>query len=283
MSDLLQKFVTDGYAVMEGFLTNEEVDALKQESEKLIESMPEKSQRSTFSSAESTQNKNKYFLESADKISYFYETGAIGSDGELLVPENKALNKIGHALHELNDVFRAITLDVRVKETCFQLGFQDPVIPQSMYIFKNPGIGSVVIPHQDASYLYTEPTKIIGFWIALDDATVENGCLRFIKGSHKSGVHRRYLRNPDESSEDFLIYDKPAPFYQMSSFIPVPVPKGSCILIDGQVVHFSEANRSGKSRHAYTFHVIENQNTKYSKENWLQYPEDKSFMQLYKN
>lgn len=53
-----------------------------------------------------------------------------------------SLNKIGHALHELNGTFRKITLDERVKEACFQLGYEDPAIVQSMYIFKNPGIGS---------------------------------------------------------------------------------------------------------------------------------------------
>lgn len=88
------------------------------------------------------QNKDKYFLESNDKISYFFEAGALGSNGELLVEKQNSLNKIGHALHELNPVFRKSTLDERVKEAAFQLGFEDPVIPQSMYIFKNPGTGS---------------------------------------------------------------------------------------------------------------------------------------------
>lgn len=46
--------------------------------------------------------------------------------------------------------------------------------------------------HQDATYLHTEPNSAVGFWIPLDDATIENGCLKFIKGSHKGGVHRRY-------------------------------------------------------------------------------------------
>lgn len=53
-----------------------------------------------------------------------------------------SLNKIGHALHELNPVFRKVSLSEKVKECAFQLGFLDPVIAQSMYIFKNPGIGS---------------------------------------------------------------------------------------------------------------------------------------------
>lgn len=56
---------------------------------------------------------------------------------------------------------------------------------------------------------------------------------------------------------------------------------GSCVLIHGQVVHKSEINRSQKSRHAYTFHVIETDDVEYSKDNWLQAPDGKPFPVLY--
>lgn len=105
--------------------------------------MPDEKSRAIFTttSAESEQNKNKYFLDSADKISYFYEEKAVGPKGELLVEPHLSLNKIGHALHELNDTFRRVTFDEKVKEVAFQLGFEEPAIVQSMYIFKNPKIG----------------------------------------------------------------------------------------------------------------------------------------------
>lgn len=66
----------------------------------------------------------------------------------------------------------------------------------------------------------------VGFWIALEDATIQNGCLWFASGSHKSGVHRRFKRNPDPDSTELLVYDSPAPIYPNSSFRPVPVSKG---------------------------------------------------------
>lgn len=84
----------------------------------------------------------------------------------------------------------------------------------------------LVTAHQDATYLYTEPVKVAGFWIALDDATTENGCLWFSRGSHKSGVHRRYIRNPDKNSDELLTYNSAAPYYQHNNFTAVPVPKG---------------------------------------------------------
>lgn len=102
----------------------------------------------------------------------------------------------------------------------------------------------LVTYHQDATYLYTEPPNLVGFWIALDDATTENGCLWFARGSHKSGVHRRYKRNPDSDAEELLIYDRPGPIYQNSNFTPVPVSKGgnlSCSEIINIILCLQEA------------------------------------------
>ncbi|XP_072394960.1 phytanoyl-CoA dioxygenase domain-containing protein 1 homolog [Diabrotica undecimpunctata] len=282
--DVKRKFETEGFAVIENLFTPEEVEEMKNEAQNLIKSMPGESKRTVFSTthSESQQNKDKYFLDSGDKIAYFYEEGALGPNGELLVEPENSLNKIGHALHELNPVFKKHTFSEKIKEAAFQLGFEEPVIPQSMYIFKNPKIGSEVTAHQDASYLHTDPLKVAGFWIALDDATVENGCLWFSRRSHNGGIHRRFIRNPDPNADELLIYNSAAPYYQKSSFSPVPVSKGSCILIHGQVVHYSEANKSDKSRHAYTFHIVESKNTTYSKDNWLQ-PTNRQFLNLYRN
>ena len=56
----------------------------------------------------------------------------------------------------------------------------------SMYIFKQAKFGSAVPPHQDSTFLHTSPTQtVVGLWLALEDATEDNGCLWFIPGSHK--------------------------------------------------------------------------------------------------
>lgn len=81
-------------------------------------------------------------MESSDKVSYFFEASAVGENGKLLMDSKTALNKVGHALHWLNPTFKKYTFCEKVKETCFQLGLVEPVIVQSMYIFKNPGVGS---------------------------------------------------------------------------------------------------------------------------------------------
>lgn len=78
-----------------------------------------------------------------------------------------------------------------------------------------------------------------------------------------------------------VIYEKAMPKFPKEDFIPCPVKKGSLVIIHGLVVHQSEHNRGNKSRHAYTFHIVETQNVKYSPENWLQLPDDEEFAQLF--
>lgn len=216
--------------MIDDFLTPAEIDELLDAGKTLCTDAPQED-RKVFSAVQNNQSKETYFLESGDKIRYFYEGGALNESGELLVDPSVALNKIGHALHTDHPVFNKITFSNRVKEICWDLGYRKPAIPQSMYIFKNPGVGSEVKSHQDGTYLFTEPNSVIGFWIALEDATIQNGCLQFIRGSHKGGVHRRYIRNPDKNSSELVIYDKPAPIYPISNFTSVPIAKGKHTII----------------------------------------------------
>ncbi|XP_015586281.1 phytanoyl-CoA dioxygenase domain-containing protein 1 homolog [Cephus cinctus] len=282
MKDILSQFQKDGYVVLQDFFNEQEVEELRSSGEEFTTNLPPENERKIFNAVEQPQSKDHYFLDSANNVSFFFEKEALDDDGKLKVHPRVSLNKVGHALHWLHPVFKKYTFDERVKEVAFQLNLQEPAICQSMYIYKNPGPGSEVITHQDATYLYTDPVNLVGFWIALEDATIENGCLSIAPGSHLSGIHRRYIRNKDPDSKELLIYDRAAPCYPTSNFRAVPVRKGTCILLHGQVVHFSISNKSEKSRHAYTFHVIETKNVTYSKDNWKQPPVE-GFPLLYRN
>jgi len=136
-----------------------------------------------------------------------------------------------------------------------------------MYIFKQPRIGGEVAPHQDSTFLYTDPPSVVAFWFALEDATKDNGCLWVLPGSHKLPLARRFIRegtsvtfNPPKTG------DNP---YESSKFVPLECAAGSLVLMHGNLVHLSYENKSDVSRHAYTFHVIEGANT-YPTDNWLQ-------------
>ncbi|KAG8987961.1 hypothetical protein FRB93_004329 [Tulasnella sp. JGI-2019a] len=92
-----------------------------------------------------------YFLNSGDKIRFFLEEDAVGSDGKLDRPKELAVNKIGHALHELDPIFRRVTLEnQKLKSLARDLKFhKDPAVLQSMTIFKQPRIGGKVPEHND--------------------------------------------------------------------------------------------------------------------------------------
>ena len=141
-----------------------------------------------------------------------------------------------------------------------------PGIIQSMYIFKPPRIGGEVVCHQDSTYIYTEPESCVGFWFALEDATVENGCMQFIPGGHKSPLKRRNYRRPDGRLVTETLDDTPWP---VENLVPVEAEAGTLVVFDGRASHLSAANRSDKSRHAYTLHVIDRA-CRYPDSNWLQ-------------
>lgn len=132
-----------------------------------------------------TSKVDHYFLDSAGGIGFFFEAGAFDERGAQVKPKELAINKIGHALHELDPVFRAWSYSPRVCALAQSLGLRRPLPMQSMYIFKQPGIGGEVVPHQDSTFLFTDPPTVVGLWLALEDATLHNGCLWAIPGSHR--------------------------------------------------------------------------------------------------
>ncbi|KAG8554765.1 hypothetical protein GDO81_003886 [Engystomops pustulosus] len=222
-----------------------------------------------------------YFLNSGDKIRFFFEKGVFDAKGDFLVPREKSVNKIGHALHAHNPLYKRMTHSPKIQEVGQRLGLVKPVIVQSMYIFKQPNIGGEVTPHQDATFLHTEPLgRILGFWIAVEDANEENGCLWFIPGSHRDGISRRMLRTPPGSIPCTAFIGEERS-YNDDQFVPAPVPKGGLVLIHGEVVHKSDLNTSPNSRHAYSFHVMESHKTSWNPENWLQPSQDLPFPSLY--
>lgn len=279
------KFEEDGYLVVPGFLSEEEIDSLETARARIVQQMdPSQHEISIFSTLEGRQTdlraKDDYFLTSGDKVRFFWEEGVMDSAGQLTVDRSLAINKIGHALHWLVPEFRAVTFSDKVRAMCRALQFREPAVAQSMYIFKQARIGGEVTPHQDATFLHTEPLAMAGLWLALEDADLENACLWFAPGSHHGSVTRRFVRNPDPEGARLLFRGEQQQL-EPSEFVPVPVKKGDCVLISGLVQHRSDANKSARSRHIYTFHVVETDGVRYSEENWLQPSAELPFPKLY--
>ncbi|CAF0926822.1 unnamed protein product [Adineta ricciae] len=255
----IQSFEKNGYLVVKQLVTRDDCAKLKESVENLIDAWdPQSDTLCTFGTGENReQSRSRYFLESGDRISFFLEENAVDPEtNKLNRDKHHSVNKIGHALHVLEPQFKKVSFSDKIKEIVRDLNYVKPAICQSMYIFKQPYIGAKVVPHQDGTFLFNNPLKIMGVWIALEDATLKNGCLWFIPGSHKGPINRRYIRTEDQ--------------YDDKDFVPVEIEAGDGILIHGQVVHKSEQNTSPISRQIYTFHIIETDNSEYSKENWLQ-------------
>jgi len=155
------------------------------------------------------QGSDDYFLESANKVHFFAESKAMEEDGKLkrefLKDKMLALNKAGHGMHMIPGEFHNYTTSDKIKDLVKELGWSDPIVPQSMYIFKQARVGGEVTSHQDSTFLYTTPKQsCLGLWLALDNATLENGCLWVRPGSHREKVRRAFGRNPEHFGDEVI-------------------------------------------------------------------------------
>ena len=256
----------DGFLVLENFVDGLACDRLRVHAAALVREFDPAGLVSIFSTREQTRTSNEYFLESGDKIRFFFEENAFHPDGTLRQSKEQSINKIGHALHDLDPVFDGFSRTPEIKQLVSDLGIADPLLLQSMYIFKQPRIGGEVTCHHDATFLYTEPLRLVGLWFALEDATIENGCLWAIPGGHKLGLKSRFVRAEDGGTRFEVIDNTPWPENRAQ---PLEVKKGTVIVLHGLLPHLSRENRSTKSRHAYTLHLID-ASARYPESNWLQ-------------
>jgi phytanoyl-CoA hydroxylase len=252
--------------VLEDFVPLIECNGLREHTLKLVDDFDTESVRSIFSAMEQIQLGDTYFEQSGDKIRFFFEQDAFDADGNLRQSKEDSLNKMGHAMHDLDPVFDAFSRTPELAAIVDSLGYNDPVILQSMYIFKPPRIGGEVYCHQDSTFLYTKPESCIGFWFALEDATLENGCMHFIPGGHKGPLKELHYRDSNGRMTFKTLDDTPWP---EDATVAAEVKAGSVVIFDGRAPHLSGANLSGKSRHAYTLHIIDRK-SHYPAENWLQ-------------
>ena len=269
-SEMREAFARDGVIVLDGFATTSQCDLLKQRALELVDKFSPAASGTVFSTRDNRHARDAYFEESANGIGVFFEEGAFDIDGKLCVPLERAVNKLGHAMHDLDSVFNAFSRGQRLQAVADGIGIADPKLVQSMYIFKQPGIGGEVVCHQDSTFLYTEPQSVVGFWFAIEDAHRGNGCLGGLPGEHRKGLREIYRKQHDGQLKLDVI--QPNLAWDMSRLEWLEVQKGTLIIFNGEFPHLYEANRSAQSRHAYTLHAVSGR-AHYSARNWLQRPD----------
>ena len=259
----------EGYLVLEDFKSPSEMAAIRARAGAIVEAF-DPATRSIFTTREQAMATDRYFLDSADQVCCFFEEDAFDAQGQLRQAKALSINKIGHALHDRDPVFDGFSRGEKLAELAAGLGLAQPLLWQSMYIFKQPGIGGEVGWHQDATFFHTDPISVTTFWFALEDATLENGCLWVQPGGHRGPLRELFVREGDSVSKQTL---DTTPWPTAEQARALPVRAGSLVCFDGLLPHYSAPNRSSISRHAYSLHVTDAR-TCYGASNWLQRSDD---------
>src|SRR3954452_4878660 len=239
--DEIASYHRDGFLVIEDFVTPDACRALRERATEIVAAFQPTEHRTIFTTDEQQRASNKEVLDSGAGIWCFFEEEAFGPDGDLVQSKALSINKIGHAMHDLDPVFEAFSYTPQLAAVAHDVGLADPLAVQSMYIFKQPRIGGEVGCHQDAPLLFTDPITVTGFWFAIEDATMDNGCLWAQPGGHLGPLRRVYQRADDEGAgatrfvelDDTPLPDPPA------GLVPLVARAGSMVVLHGLLPHWS--------------------------------------------
>ena len=214
-------FEKQGYLVVENLLTDEQLAECEEEIRwlhKLATELEAKGERNHFQREP-------------------YAKGAVRDDGYPVL--RKAENT-----RQYSDVFRRLSAHPALVKVVQNLIGEDLLLFRSTLMFKPARHGSAHGLHQDSAYWPMEPPTLVTVSIALNDATVENGCFKVLPGSHKWGLQNwgRIARGQDEALTDRDDLDR-------SGQIDVPLAAGSVLFFHSLLAHGSGPNRSPHPRH----------------------------------
>lgn len=129
----------------------------------------------------------------------------------------------------------------------------EAAVPQNLQYFNKPaGIGQPTPPHQDGYYFHLSPCMAVTGWLALEPVDEANGCIHYVRGSHKAGGFRPHGRSNvlgfSQGLTDFGTEDDTA------NTVAFPGDAGTFLMHDAHIIHWAGPNRSpDRSRRALGF------------------------------
>ncbi len=146
------------------------------------------------------------------------------------------------AVVERSAIFRKYLLKEKLVQTITDILGPDVMLFRDILMMKPAKVGSKMPWHQDSNYWPIRPTDLCSVWTALDEATIENGCMRVVPGSHKLD-----LIESKQKGSPFLLDEQ----IEMDKVVDVPLKPGSSLFFHSRLLHGSEPNHSDKSRRAF--------------------------------
>ncbi len=177
------------------------------------------------------------------------ENAATLSDQDLM------LQSVGiYQAHKISDISRKHIFNDRVVGLLTKLVSPNVKCVQSMVFMKGPGKPGQAW-HQDEVPLPTRDQSLIGIWIAIDDATIENGCVWVHPGSHQPGL--LYEREPHQDKRFDGVPESQHVPYDDNDAVPVEMKAGSILFFSGYLLHRSLNNRTrDRFRRALVYHCM---------------------------
>jgi Protein involved in biosynthesis of mitomycin antibiotics/polyketide fumonisin len=216
LASIKNNYDRDGYVFIKNFLSQEEVEQINTEVQHFIKNqMP--SMPSQF---------------------VFYEDK---NDTSTL----KQLQDI----HQYHPFFAGVLTGSRFEEIA-KLLLEENVIGKNLeYFNKPPRIGKPTPPHQDGYYFMLNPPQAITMWLALENADEENGCVRYIKGSHLTGMRPHGRTTTLGFSQGITDYGEK----DFAAEIAFPAAPGDLLIHHAMTIHRADGNKSNRSRKALGF------------------------------
>ena len=241
----LERYSRDGFLVFQAALTDEEVAEANRELSAIVSDYVSRPDGWT-QSVDQTPDREIISLKKIDSRLTFQLEAGVDITGKSAEEIETSLRKYMW-FHDAAPIFKRIyTTHARIQGVVRSILGDDVSLYQSMALTKPARIGIDKPWHQDNAYFsVADPTAILGSWIALDDSTVENGCMHFIPGGHRTGPLKHHHTHDCEIVADRL---------DRSQAVPVEIPAGSIIFFSGNIPHYTPPNRSDQRRRALQYH-----------------------------